>query len=154
MKILGACFYLMGIGVAVTALSLTFLLWLGKPVGLPCHTASQDGTLDFEYVFGTKTLSFHSDGDSLRLAGGTGHNHGPFPMTMFDGLPPGSPMHLERCGGGIVRLRAGGREVYELTQKNAEDNREAGMQQTGRFAIYATLIAILGLGLARRASDA
>jgi hypothetical protein len=152
MKILGAFVYLIGLGGGLTALSLTFFLWLGKPVGLPCHTESHNGVMDYNYVFGS--IAFRSDGDSVLLAGGAGHTRGPFPMTMFDGLPSGSPMDLERCGGDIVRLRAGGRDVFELTQKRAEDNRKSGMQQTGRFAIFAFLAAILGRWFARRASDA
>jgi len=146
--------YLIGIFSGLTALSITFPLWLENPVGLPCQTVSHDGTLAFGYSFDRKTVSFLGDGDSLLLAGGTGHNHGTFSMESFDGLPSGSRVHLEYCGPTIVRLSADGREVYKHTQKNAEDNRLAGMRQTGLFAIFAFLAAILGCLLAWLAPDA
>jgi hypothetical protein len=153
MKILGVMLYLLGICSGLVALSITYLLWLHNPVGLPCRSVSYDGTLNIEYGFGGKKASFLNGGSSLLLAGGTGHHHGPFPITMFDGLPSGSPMHLEFCGHSIVRLNSDGHEV-KLTQKNAEDNRMRGIRQTGAFGIFALLAAILGRWLARRAPDA
>jgi hypothetical protein len=153
MKMLGVMLCLLGICFGVPAFSIACIYGLVSPVGLPCHSVSYDGTLHIENGFGGKKASFLNNGNSILLAGGAGRNPGPFPMTMFDGLPSGTPMHLEFCGPAIVRVKLDDHEIVKRTQKNADDNRMKGMLQWGGGAIFAFLAAILGRWLARRASD-
>ncbi|HIE5947169.1 TPA: hypothetical protein ACXN34_005938, partial [Burkholderia cepacia] len=160
MKMLGLMLCVLGICFGVVALSITYIYLLVSPVGLPCHSASYDGTLDIENRFIGKEAFFLSNGfsiplvgKSILLAGGTARSHGPFPMTLFDGLPAGTPMRLEFCGPAIVRVKLDDREIFTRTQKNADDNRATGMQQWGEGAILAILAVIVGRWLVRRASD-
>jgi hypothetical protein len=74
-------------------------------------------------------------------------------MTILDGLPPESSVHVEICGGQAVRLSSNGNEVYELTQERADADRVSGIEGMGRFAIVSFAAAMLGYLLARRASD-
>lgn len=160
MKMLGVMLCLLGICFGVPAFSIACIYGLVSPVGLPCHAVSYDGTLDIENGFGGKKASFLNngisiplDGNSILLAGGAARSPGPFPMTMFDGLPSGTPMHLEFCGPAIVRVKSDDHEIFKRTQKSADDNRMKGTLLWGGGAIFAFLAAILGRWLARRASD-
>ncbi len=153
MKMLGAFFYLMGLGCGVTALSLTFLLWQGQPVGLPCPVTSRDGILRVDDGFGGARAYLINGGDSFLIATGGRHPSGPVGMTILSGLPSGALLHVEFCGSHTVRLISNGHEVFELTQKRAEDNVRSGMKSTGRFALISFAAALFGWLLARRARD-
>lgn len=69
MKMLGLMLCVLGICFGVVALSITYIYWLVSPVGLPCHSASYDGTLDIENRFIGKEAFFLSDGFSIPLVG-------------------------------------------------------------------------------------
>jgi hypothetical protein len=151
MKILGVTFYLFGIFAGLTALAITFPLWMEHPVGLPCHVTSRDGTLHINDGYVTREYLVNGR-DSFLLATGGRHPLGPVGMTILKGLPSGSTLHVEFCGSRPVRLISNGYKVYELTQERAEENRVGGIEQTGWFAIFMSLVAILGRWLVRRAS--
>ncbi|MBN3848353.1 hypothetical protein G3N58_16165 [Paraburkholderia sp. Ac-20342] len=153
MKMAGVMLYLLGIIIGMTSFSLAYIYWVNSPVGLPCHSVGYDGTLEIENRFLGKEISFLNNGKSMLLAREAGRHRGPFPMTMFDGIPSGSPMHLEYCGPAVVRMNIGDREIIKRTQKEAEDSRKAGMLQWGRGVILGVLAVLLGRGLARRAPD-
>lgn len=151
MKLLGVMLSLFGIFSGLTALAITFPLWMEKPVGLPCHVISRDGILHTDDGFITQEYLVNGR-DSFLLATDGRHPHGPVGMAMLKGLPSGSTLHVEFCGTQTVRLISNGFEAYKLTQERAEQNRVAGMVQTARFAIFMFLAAIFGRWLARRAS--
>ncbi len=153
MKILGIFICLCGILCGVAALSFSYLGWIATPIGLPCQESSYDGILDIEYGFGGERINFLSGGNSLLLAGGTGHHRGTFPLLMFDGLSSGSRAQVAYCRNQIVHMKSGEREIFDLTQKSAEHNRLSAMRLGVRIAIFAFLAAILGHWLARRALD-
>lgn len=153
MKMAGVMLSLLGIIIGGTSFTLAYIYWVASPVGLPCHSVGYDGTLEIENRFLGKEISFLNNGKSMLLAREAGRNRGPFPMTMFDGMPSGLPMHLEYCGPALVRMNLGDREILKRTQKNAEDSRKAGMLQWGWGVILGVLAALLGRWLARRAPD-
>jgi hypothetical protein len=150
MKMAGVMLYLLGIIIGMTSFSLAYIYWVNSPVGLPCHSVGYDGALEIENRFLGKEISFLNNGKSMLLAREAGRHRGPFPMTMFDGIPSGSPMHLEYCGPAVVRMNIGDREIIKRTQKDAEDSRKAGMLQWGWGVILGVLAVLLGRWLARR----
>lgn len=153
MKMLGLMLFLLGMCFGVVSLSTAYIYWVISPIGLPCHSVGYDGTLKIENRFLGKEVSFLNNGKSILLAREAGRHRGPFPMTMFDGMPPGSPMHLEYCGPAVVRMNVGDREIVKRTQKDADGNRNRGMLQWAVGAILSVLAALLGRWLARRAAD-
>jgi hypothetical protein len=152
MKILGMFLYLFGILGGVIALSLTIGLWHEKPVGLPCHVVSRDGTLNVRDGFGGVKAFLVNEGGSFLLAAQGGHTHGPLPVETLQGLTSGSELHVEFCGLQPVRLTSNGGEVYTLTQERAEENIAQGVISTARFATLCFVAAILGFLMRRRAS--
>lgn len=152
MRLLGIFLCLVGILGGVTALSLTIGLWQEKPVGLPCHEVSRDGTLYVHDGFGGVRAFLVNGGDSFLLAAEGAHTHGPLPVEILQGLTSGSPLHVEFCGPRPVRLTSNGGEVYKLTQERAEENIAHGVISTARFAAFCFVAAILGFLMRRRAS--
>jgi hypothetical protein len=154
MKPFGISLGLFGMVLGTAALWNAYDLWLTDPVGLPCQVVSHDGTLDIDDGFAGRKIFLINGGNSLLLAGAGGRvPYGPVPMTLLNGLPSRSPVHVEFCGQQTVRLSADGyKKVYELTQKRAEADRIGGMTHMGGFAIFAYAAAMLGYWLVRRAS--
>ena len=139
--------------ICVTSLLMLFNLWVHKPVGLPCQIISRDGTLRLDHGFVTNAYLVN-DNDSFLLSAGGRHPHGPVVMSLLNGLPSGSHLHVEFCDSMTVRLVSNGYEVFKLTQKRAEENVSRGMGTFGTVAMISFFAAILGWLLGRQASSA
>ena len=151
MKVWGLLFFLLGLGGAVTAISLTFLLWQDKPVGLPCDVTGREGTLYTRDGFGGIREFLVNGGDSFLLAARGAHTDGPVPVETLKGVTSGSVLHVEFCGSQAVRLVSNGSEVYILTQEHAKENIARGMKSTARFAAVCFAAAIVSFFMLRLA---
>ncbi|WP_321790031.1 MULTISPECIES: hypothetical protein [Paraburkholderia] len=151
-KIIGTLLYLFGALGGAAALGLCLMLWVEKPIGLPCHATNYDGILRIENWPGTSEYLV-TGGHDVFLASTRLHAAGPVGMAILKGLPSGSHLHVEFCGSQFVRLTSEGHEIFMLTQQGVEENVAHGIASTVRFTVFCFIAAILGYLVARRASD-
>lgn len=94
MKSFGIFIALFGVFGGVVSLSLCLMLWVEKPVGLPCDVTSYDGSLHIKNWLGTSEYLVNGGGDLL-LASTRPHTVSPVGMDILKGLPDGSHLHVE-----------------------------------------------------------